>query len=106
MAGASPRRWGRWVALGGFALALVALAFVFGAANGPQPIRLTFGFARWRGEAVHALFAAFLLGLLVMFLVGLSTDLKAREERRRLERRIQALEREELGRNPRDDASV
>jgi hypothetical protein len=88
------RPWVRGILLTGIALALVALAFLFGAANGPQPIRLTFGILAWRGEAVHALFAAFVAGLLAMFLVGLSTDLAARAERRRLESRIARLERD------------
>ena len=111
MAGdAAPRRWARIVLLAVLALVLVAVAFVFGAANGPQPMRLTFGLVSWSGEAVHALFAAFLLGLFIMFLVGLSTDMAARAERRRLERRVQALAREletaRAGRVPEADAAA
>jgi uncharacterized integral membrane protein len=88
------RRWARRVALGVLALALIALSSVFAAANRPQPIRLAFGLVSWRGEAVHALFAAAVVGLGVMFLLGLPADLRARGERRRLERRVAALERE------------
>lgn len=94
------RRWPRRVALAVLALALIALAFVFAAANRPQSIRLAFGIASWRGEVVHALFAAAVAGLGVMFLLGLPADLRAGGERRRLERRVAALERELAAERP------
>lgn len=92
--GAPRRRWPRAAFLAVLALALIALAFVFASTNRPQPIRFDFGLAVWRGEAVHALFAAVVVGLGLMFLLGLPADLRARTERRRLERRVAALERE------------
>ena len=76
------------------ALVLIALSFGFATLNRAQAIQLSFGIATWRGPAVHALFVAGVLGLLAMFLLGLPADLRARSERRRLERRLRAVERE------------
>lgn len=76
------------------ALVLIALSFGFATVNRSQAIQLSFGIATWRGPAVHALFVAGVLGLLAMFLLGLPADLRARSDRRRLERRLRAVERE------------
>jgi uncharacterized integral membrane protein len=88
------RRWARLTALAAATLVPFILALVFAARNRPQPIRIDLGFWTWHGEAVHAVFAATLLGLVVMFLAGLPADLRARAEQRRLVGRVRALERE------------
>lgn len=75
------------------ALLVVALLVVFALYNRGNPIALEFGFARWRGEAVYALYGAIFLGLLLMFVVSLPADLAERRERRRLERRVRDLAR-------------
>lgn len=72
-------------------LLAVALLVLFAIYNRGNPIVLEFGFARWRGEAVYALYGAVSVGLLLMFLVGLPADLASRGERRRLERRVRDL---------------
>lgn len=74
-------------------LTLVALLILFALYNRGNPIVLEFGLARWRGEAVYALYGAMFAGLLLMFLAGLPADLAERRERRRLERRIRELAR-------------
>jgi uncharacterized integral membrane protein len=75
-------------------LAPLVLAVLFAAYNRPQPIHLDLGFWAGRVEAVHAVFGGTVVGLLVMFLLGLPADLHARAERRRLAGRVRALERE------------
>jgi TRAP-type C4-dicarboxylate transport system permease small subunit len=76
------------------ALALIACSFAFATANRSQPITITLGIVTWRGQAVYAILAAGLLGLLAMFLLGLPADLRARSERQQLDRKARTLERE------------
>ncbi len=83
----------RRVALVAGILALAALLVVFALYNEGNPIVLEFGFGRWRGEAVYALYGAVFAGLLAMYLIGLPADLAARRERRRLARRVRDLSR-------------
>lgn len=67
---------------------------VLGLINRGQRIVLDFGFVRWQGEAVVALYAALFAGLALMFLLGLPADLAGARERRRLARRVDELESE------------
>jgi uncharacterized integral membrane protein len=90
----SRRRWARLASLAVAVLVPFVLAVFFAARNRPQPIQLDLGFWTGRVEAVHAVFGGALVGLLVMFLVGLPADLRARAERGRLAGRVRALERE------------
>lgn len=69
-------------------------AVVLVAFNRGQPITIGVGPVAWRGEAIHAVYVAAVVGLVVMFLVGLPSDLTARRERRRLEARVRDLLRE------------
>lgn len=71
----------------------LALLVLFALYNLGQPVALTFGPLRWRGEVVFALYGGVCLGLLLMFLLGLPADLAARRERERLARRLEELER-------------
>ena len=91
---------------------LLAVAFAVATAgavvlvvfNRGQPIAIGVGPVAWRGEAIYAVYAAAIAGLVVMFLVGLPSDLAARRERRRLESRVRDLVRErEEARKDRDD---
>lgn len=84
---------GRALVLAAAALAVVSLLVVFALYNRGNPIALEFGFARWSGEAVYALYGAVFVGLLLMFVIGLPADLAERRERRRLERRVRDLAR-------------
>lgn len=74
------------------ALAIAAALVVFGLYNRGNPVELDFGLVVWRGEAVLALYAAAFVGLAAMFLLGLPTDLAARRQLRRLQRRVEELE--------------
>lgn len=94
MASKSQRSWSRWVVLGLVALVLITLSFAFVIMNRSQPITINLGILAWRGQAVYAILAAGLLGLLTMFLLGLPADLRARSERQQLERKARTLERE------------
>ncbi|MBW3661387.1 MAG: DUF1049 domain-containing protein [Gemmatimonadetes bacterium] len=82
---------GRRLALAGIVLVAVALLVVFALYNRGNLVVLEFGLARWRGEAVYAIYAAVFVGLLLMFLVGLPADLAERRQRERLERRVREL---------------
>lgn len=81
---------------------LLALAFVVATAiavvlvvfNRGQEITVGVGAFAWRVEAIYAIYAAALVGLVLMFLVGLPSDLASRRERRRLEARVRELVRE------------
>lgn len=86
------------------AVVVVGLLVVFALYNRGNPIVLEFGIARWRGEAVYALYGAVFAGLLLMFLVSLPADLAEHRERRRLERRVRDLARDadEAARSIRD----
>lgn len=77
--------------LGG--IVALALLFLFALYNLGQPVALSLGPLRWRGEVVFALYGGVCLGLLLMFLLGLPADLAARRERERLARRVDELER-------------
>jgi uncharacterized integral membrane protein len=67
--------WGRWV---GLAL-VVVLAGVFAYLNGGERVTLYLGVTiLYRISLVGLVFFAFLLGMLVMFLVGLGHDLRVR----------------------------
>ena len=69
----------RWLALAGVA-AFVALVIWFTALNGDQRITLDLGFSRfYRFPVTMVAFAALLLGMLVMLLAGLHTDLRVRK---------------------------
>lgn len=81
----------------GLALTGFAALFLFALYNRGQPIALTFGLWRWRVDAVIAVYTGIGLGLLVMFLLGLPSDLAARAENARLARRVRLLERERGG---------
>jgi len=77
---------GRIAALGG-ALLTVVLLILFALANRGQPIALDFGVWSWQGDAVYAIYAGVCVGLIVMFVVSLPSDLAIRREHRRLARR-------------------
>jgi uncharacterized integral membrane protein len=79
---------GRIAALGG-ALLTVALLVLFALANRGQPIALDFGVWSWQGDAVYAIYAGVCVGLIVMFVVSLPSDLAIRREHRRLAQREQ-----------------
>jgi uncharacterized integral membrane protein len=69
----------RWLALAGIA-AFVGLVIWFTAHNGDQRITLDLGFIRfYRFPVTMVAFAALLLGMLVMLLAGLHTDLRVRK---------------------------
>ena len=68
----------RWLALAGVA-AFVGLVIWFTAHNGDQRITLDLGFARfYQFPVTMVAFAALLVGMLVMLLAGLHTDLRVR----------------------------
>ncbi len=92
--------------LGG--LALLAVAMAFAAANGAQSVRVDLGFwTLYRVPLAWVVFASLLLGMVIMLLVGVHTDLKVRsilrerlreegrEERARIDRAQQDLFKEE-----------
>jgi len=79
-------RPGRIAALGG-ALLTVVLLILFALTNRGQPIALDFGVWSWQGDAVYAIYAGVCVGLIVMFVVSLPSDLAIRRELRRLLRR-------------------
>lgn len=79
-------RPGRIAALGG-ALLTVVLLILFALTNRGQPIALDFGVWSWQGDAVYAIYAGVCVGLIVMFVVSLPSDLAIRREHRRLLRR-------------------
>lgn len=85
---------GRRAAALGAILVALALLVAFGIANRGTPLTLTFGVARWRGDAVIALYGAVFVGLAAMFLLSLPADVAAERERERLARRVRTLERE------------
>ena len=69
----------RWLALTGVA-AFVGLVIWFTAHNGDQRITLDLGFAQfYRFPVTMVAFAALLVGMLVMLLAGLHTDLRVRK---------------------------
>lgn len=79
-------RPGRIAALGG-AFLTVVLLILFALTNRGQPIALDFGVWSWQGDAVYAIYAGVCVGLIVMFVVSLPSDLAIRRELRRLLRR-------------------
>ena len=69
----------RWLALAGVA-AFVVLVIWFTVHNGDQRITLDLGFAQfYRFPVTMVAFAALLVGMLVMLLAGLHTDLRVRK---------------------------
>ncbi len=69
----------RWLGLTGVA-AFVGLVIWFTAHNGDQRITLDLGFTRfYRFPVTMVAFASLLLGMLVMLLAGLHTDLRVRK---------------------------
>ncbi|MCY4646250.1 MAG: hypothetical protein OXE73_05190 [Gammaproteobacteria bacterium] len=69
----------RWLAFAGVA-AFVGLVIWFTVHNGGQRITLDLGFARfYRFPVTMVAFAALLVGMLVMLLAGLHTDLRVRK---------------------------
>lgn len=69
----------RWLALAG-AAAFVALVVWFTAHNGDQRVTLDLGFVQfYRFPVTMVAFAALLVGMLVMLLAGLHTDLRVRK---------------------------
>ena len=79
-------RLGRIAVLGG-ALLTVALLVLFALTNRGQPIALDFAVWSWQGDAVYAIYAGVCVGLIVMFIVSLPSDLAIRREHRRMLRR-------------------
>jgi hypothetical protein len=78
-------RWGRWAGLG----LAVLLAGLFAYFNGGERVTLHVGFTiLYRISLVGLVFFAFLLGMVVMFLVGIEHDLRVRRLLR--EYRVQA----------------
>ena len=92
---------GRNRAIAGGTLAF-ALLLLFALFNRGQTVVLDFGLWRWRADAVTAVYAGAVAGLLAMFLLGLPADLAARGERERLARRVRQLEREREAEPPRE----
>lgn len=76
-------RPGRIAAIGGALLTVVVLV-LFALTNRGQPIALDFAVWSWQGDAVYAIYAGVCVGLLVMFVVSLPSDLAIRREHRRL----------------------
>ncbi len=76
-------RPGRIATLGGV-LVTVVLLVLFALANRGQPIALDFGIWSWQGDAVYAMYAGVCVGLIVMFVVSLPSDLAIRREHRRM----------------------
>ncbi|MCK5412183.1 MAG: hypothetical protein V3W35_03860 [Gemmatimonadota bacterium] len=71
-------------------LAVAGLSFGFAAANASERVTLHLGIVTLRGISLPiVVFAAVLLGMIAVFLVGLRADLRARE---RLQRYRHALE--------------
>lgn len=69
----------RWLALAGVA-AFVGLVIWFTVHNGDQRITLDLGFVQfYRFPVTMVAFAALLVGMLVMLLAGLHTDLRVRK---------------------------
>ena len=66
------------------ALLAVVLLVLFALANRGQPIALDFGVWAWQGDAVYAIYAGVCVGLIVMFVVSLPSDLALRREHHRL----------------------
>ena len=66
------------------ALVAVVLLVLFALTNRGQPIALDFGVWAWQGDAVYAIYAGVCVGLIVMFVVSLPSDLALRREHRRL----------------------
>ena len=66
------------------ALVAVVLLVLFALTNRGQPIALDFGVWAWQGDAVYAIYAGVCVGLIVMFVVSLPSDLAIRREHRRL----------------------
>ena len=69
------------------ALVAVVLLVLFALTNRGQPIALDFGVWAWQGDAVYAIYAGVCVGLIVMFVVSLPSDLALRREHRRLANR-------------------
>lgn len=83
------------------ALVAAAALALFAGRNLGDPVVLDFWLVRWRGDTVVALFAAVVVGLVLMFLVGLPADLASRREMRRMRHRLAELERDEPARRGR-----
>jgi uncharacterized integral membrane protein len=79
-------RAGRIAALVG-GLVTIVLLVLFALTNRGQPIALDFGIWVWQGDAVYAIYAGVCVGLIVMFVVSLPSDLAVRREHHRLLRR-------------------
>lgn len=91
-----------WIVAG---LTVAAALVAFALLNRGNPVTLRFAVATWRGEAVYAIYAALFLGLFLMFLIGLPSDLAARREAERLERRVLGAEEREPRPVARSDAA-
>lgn len=64
----------------------VGLLVLFALSNRGQPIALDFGVWSWQGDAVYAIYAGVCVGLILMFVVSLPSDLAIRREHHRLAR--------------------
>lgn len=82
------RAWSRLVAF----LLAAAFAFWFAVENVGQVVTVDLGLFRVRASLVLVVFVSVLLGMLVVFMVGLRADL---ETRRAMERYREMVEREE-----------
>jgi uncharacterized integral membrane protein len=68
-------RWARWIGLA----AIVLLVGLFAYFNGGERVTLYLGFAiLYRISLVGLVFVAFLLGMTLMFIVGVEHDLRVR----------------------------
>ncbi len=78
-------------------VAVLVLSMAFAAVNGGQRVTLRLGFATFYGVPVTVVaFAALLLGMLVMLVTSIATDLKVR---RILRERLAEEDREERARS-------
>ncbi|MBA2668924.1 MAG: hypothetical protein H0U67_00965 [Gemmatimonadetes bacterium] len=68
-------RWARWIGLA----AIVLLVGLFAYLNGGERVTLYLGFATlYRISLVGLVFVAFLVGMTLMFIVGVEHDLRVR----------------------------
>lgn len=78
-----------WVRIAGFAL-LAGLAFAFAATNGAETVTVDLWLVRIRGVSLPAVvFGSVLLGMVIVFLVGLRADLRTRRTLRRYRRELE-----------------
>lgn len=78
-----------WVRIVGFVL-LAGLAFAFAATNGSETVTVDLWLVRLRGVSLPAVvFGSVVLGMVVVFLVGLRADLRTRRTLRRYRRELE-----------------